>query len=681
MKFENFRTLVKAVPYGKNLPGAKYIFRATYRSINRTLGSEICRAEAAAKPPADWNLLKLHTNEFAVTFLTYPSFDKDPHPVLKQATKINLNSGRVVRTDYSRRANPPILHRKETFLPSDDPRIEEFTALTKAEEAAGLYRDTSRIGLRLYWESLIRKKGLCYEGHQLVEAKSSTVGKVIPPESALVERYRTAIKRYDLSKPVKLLIKHGLLREGRSFFDYGCGRGMDVEGLQSLGYTVGAWDPAFRPDGNRVSANVVNLGYVLNVIEHPLEREEALRKAFQLAEHVLIVSVLPRGQETEAHTRPMGDGFITKSGTFQKFYAPGELEDFIERFLNCEAVTLALGICLVFPDPAKREEFLATRSRRHIDWTNLATQLRFSQPSDRAEAMVGRYELNRALMDSLWGCILELGRPPESDEFDRINDLKRQTGGLRRSVELALRYHGPTLLQESKEVRKGDVLVYLAMKHFERRFLLKHISLRMKRDIKSFFGDFSKAKRHAMELLFASGDPDELRLALKDVDYGWYDQAEDQYSFHRSLFDHMPAIVRCYVLCGLRRFGDLDETDVIKIHLSTGKLTLHSYDDFDAKPLPELQLRIKIDLRKDFVTVFDHTVGEDRQLLFFKERFVGKNFRFANATRAFSKRLMKLGLTPESIGHGPKYSEFKAYLDQNNLTWALLPRRGKKAFK
>jgi hypothetical protein len=64
---------------------------------------------------------------------------------------------------------------------------------------------------------------------------------------------------------------------------------------------------------------------VLNVIEHQSERIDALKGAFELSKEVMIVSVLPRGQETQAHTRPMGDGYITKNGTFQKFYAPGEL--------------------------------------------------------------------------------------------------------------------------------------------------------------------------------------------------------------------------------------------------------------------------------------------------------------------------------------------------------------------
>src|ERR1700736_4573953 len=99
---------------------------------------------------------------------------------------------------------------------------------------------------------------------------------------------------------------------------------MDVEALQSLGYTAYGWDPAFRPNEAKAESEVVNLGYVLNFIENPEERIRVLRDAFQLARRLMIVSTMVAGQETDSHTRPYGDGFLTKTNTFQKFYEPGE---------------------------------------------------------------------------------------------------------------------------------------------------------------------------------------------------------------------------------------------------------------------------------------------------------------------------------------------------------------------
>jgi len=180
----------------------------------------ISRAEVAAQPDPSWNLLKFHINEVAVTFLSYPSFDQDPHPPLTEATKINLNTGSVIRTDYRGRNNPPILHRKEAFLPPGDQRIPDYAALTRKEEEAGLYRDPSRIGLRVQWLTLLRRLQLGHEGHRLVSRRIRTSAENLEngtkPE---VVRHRTAIKRYDLSKPVKQLLERGLIRKNETFFD------------------------------------------------------------------------------------------------------------------------------------------------------------------------------------------------------------------------------------------------------------------------------------------------------------------------------------------------------------------------------------------------------------------------------------------------------------------------------
>src|SRR6201987_148699 len=55
-----------------------------------------------------------------------------------------------------------------------------------------------------------------------------------------------------------------------------------------------------------------------------------LKSAFSLTERLLAVSTMVTGRETQAHSRPYRDGFLTKTNTFQKFFAPGELEALID---------------------------------------------------------------------------------------------------------------------------------------------------------------------------------------------------------------------------------------------------------------------------------------------------------------------------------------------------------------
>ena len=106
----------------------------------------------------------------------------------------------------------------------------------------------------------------------------------------MVQRHKTALGRAHLSRPIRLALTSGLIHQDITLLDYGCGRGDDVRTLSDLGYDCVGWDPAYRPDGELRPAAVVNLGYVVNVIEDPGERVETLRAAWRLASRVLIVA-------------------------------------------------------------------------------------------------------------------------------------------------------------------------------------------------------------------------------------------------------------------------------------------------------------------------------------------------------------------------------------------------------
>ncbi|MEO0018260.1 MAG: hypothetical protein RLZZ522_1543, partial [Verrucomicrobiota bacterium] len=91
--------------------------------------------------------------------------------------------------------------------------------------------------------------------------------------------------------PVKTLLELGQLRRGDSFFDYGCGHGGDVEAIGRLGHPSGGWDPVHAPDVPKQSADVINLGFVLNVIEDPAERVEALLDAWHHTRRTLTLTL------------------------------------------------------------------------------------------------------------------------------------------------------------------------------------------------------------------------------------------------------------------------------------------------------------------------------------------------------------------------------------------------------
>ncbi len=74
------------------------------------------------------------------------------------------------------------------------------------------------------------------------------------------------------------LLRFGFLDRSQSLFDYGCGRGDDLRLLAEMKVAATGSDPVFRPAGDRHPADIVNLGFVLNVIEDPGERHKRSRR-------------------------------------------------------------------------------------------------------------------------------------------------------------------------------------------------------------------------------------------------------------------------------------------------------------------------------------------------------------------------------------------------------------------
>ena len=175
---------------------------------------------------------------------------------------------------------------------------------------------------------------------------------------------RTAIRRTALSRPVALALKAGLIHQDRTFFDYGCGRGDDLVRLHKMGIPVSGWDPAFFPDEKRSAADIVNLGYVVNVIEDPAERVVVLAAAWELARKVLIVSARLDWEATDAAIGFQGDGIVTGKRTFQKFFTQEELRHLIRHVLNRRPIAAAPGIFYVFRDDADAQSFAVTRVSR-----------------------------------------------------------------------------------------------------------------------------------------------------------------------------------------------------------------------------------------------------------------------------------------------------------------------------
>lgn len=655
MKLAQYEQAVASIPFGKRLADALYVHRDGQLGLPLELRGLITTLVTKHGLGGEFNIIKFRTREARVSFLAYPEFFEDPHPVLQTSVTIDLRTGKIRTTDYAENPNPPILHRKEAFLPLHDARRVSFEALTKAEEAAGLFENSSTIGFKLNWDRLLASKGLRLDGHNLIRVALETAAPSPESKPVSIDRHKTALVRYGLSKPVRTILEYGVLRKADTFFDYGCGLGADIQGLQALGYAAAGWDPEHRPDEKRTESDVVNLGYVVNVIEDPAERIEVLCQAYGLARKLLVVSALIEGSVVLSRPQAFGDGMLTKWNTFQKHFEQHELQQFIEDALETTAVPVALGIFYVFRDPTEQQQFLARRTHRSADWDLLKARTGFLPPPGRSRK--SPLDQHRELLEHFWECLVELGRMPAPEEYPRYGELVQALRSPKRAMRALLTDGRAEAFEKAQTNRKTDLLVYLASSNLRNRVPLKHLPLGVRLDIRTFFGDYNSGLAAGLELLYSVGDADEIVLACEETSVGWQD--EQALYVHKSAIGYLPAILRAYISCGEVLYGNAAEADLIKLHKASGKLTFLVYDDFDGKPLPQLHYRVKVNLRTGWVHVFDHIA--EGQLLYYKHRYLHPSYPGYDSVQGLGSNLKELGI-PENAFIGPSMAELRTRL-------------------
>ncbi|MCY4058413.1 MAG: DNA phosphorothioation-associated putative methyltransferase [Gammaproteobacteria bacterium] len=423
--------------------------------------------------------------------------------------------------------------------------------------------------------------------------------------TSTIERRRTALRRSALSSPMQHLLRFGFLDGTRTLFDYGCGRGDDLRLLAQMKVPATGWDPVFRADVDRQPADIVNLGFVLNVIEDAGERRETLKAAFSLAHKVLIVSVMLGYQSKREQFAAFEDGVGTQRNTFQKYYAQDEFRSYVEKTLGANAIPIAAGICIVFKNAVEEQLFLLARQQVRREW-------RLLRRDPDSAAVASMIEDHREQMDAYWLRALELGRPAAPEECPQAQSLIRLVGSWRRVHEWVGRFFNPEEFEAAAIGRQEDLLVYFALGHFGRRRPVSELPDRLQRDVQFFFGSITKARNAGKRALFATGDSARLEEAAAfchdELGIGVLNDDHDL-TFHQSVLGECLPLIRIYVGCALQLFGDAGSVDLIKVHLQSGKVTFLVYDDFEGVATPRLIERIKVDLPRLRVDFFDY-VGE-----------------------------------------------------------------------
>jgi DNA phosphorothioation-associated putative methyltransferase len=599
---------------GKVVANAVYVVPDNVDTLPPGYSNLIEKAKALAEEfSPEFNVLKISPKSSQISFLAYEDLVNSPFPALRRSVAVNIEKETVSERSYTARDNPPIFHRKELLFGNGHPKYEGFALLTRTLEGLGLFGETSRIGNKQDWEALLSSVGVQLQGHRVIRSE-------LDPSGQEIARHRTALVRSSLSSPIEIAIKFELLTEELTLFDYGCGRGDDIALLAADGFDAVGWDPYYAVDGTKRSSQVVNLGFVLNVIEAPSERVSVLQDAYGYAEKVLLVAALIDGQKSRSQARRYRDGIITQRGTFQKFFTQMELRELIEASLNTEAISVGPGLFIVIRDEAEREAFLRTRHKR-------ASHQVLPRISSRAKRLIElTSQEDQALSTQYWRVACELGRLPRPSELPApILEWVNQTfGNPKKAAAWLVDHFGRDGLERAAQQKKDQLVGYLALAIFRRKKLRNLMTPELRREVKRTFGTLKEAEAEAFQALRSMADPDALAndcMIAAEQGCAQIDSKSRLVVLSERIVE-LPSALQ--VVIGVAEwFGDdLSSVDVVNVAPERAVVTFHHYRDFQNEPFPMLEARLRVGLIKQTVRYLPELQTEPPRLFIGKSDFL-----------------------------------------------------------
>lgn len=433
----------------------------------------------------------------------------------------------------------------------------------------------------------------------------------------------------------------GIITKGTSVFDYGCGLGADIRYLRSRRIRADGWDPHHRSKQKIVTADVINLVYVLNVIENIRERDETLVRAFVLARRVLIVAV--RTAATLDEAEQFADGVITRRGTFQKVYAQSEFREYLEAVLQRRIHIAALGVAYVFKDEEAEARYVANRAfTRRLEYrTDLIQEFKESKLANKYVALAN-----------------QLGRLPLAEEFPKYRNLVESFGSPKRIERLALVFIDHTAFEGSRDQRREDIVTYLAMLKLKniKPPGISRLPVSIQSDIKAIWRTYSDALKEGEQFLFGIGKAEVVAKTCRACPVGKL--LPSHLYVHRSAEDELPPLLRVLLFAAKEIVGELPY-DLVKFAKDGRAVSFLLYRDFDGDPHPSLLRSVKVFLPKAVFDVREYFNSPNPPILHRKETFVLPNYPYFGTFKRLSEQEEALGLLSASdIGYRQLWDNF-----------------------
>lgn len=433
------------------------------------------------------------------------------------------------------------------------------------------------------------------------------------------------MRRYRASRPIAMALADGIVTRDTSVCDYGCGHGGDLQFLRKRGIRASGWDPVHYPRGRLQPADVVNLGYVLNVIEEPAEREQTLRRAFELCRKALVVAV--RVDREGAGPQTFSDGCITSRGTFQKIYEQAEFLGYVVQTLGTKSYPASLGIAYVFKDEETEGNYIASRAfTRRLEYRTDLIEEFAKHPKARKLVRLAN----------------KLGRLPLAEEFSDYAALVETFGSPKRIERLLLGRINPDAFEGSREQRKEDIQTYLAMLRLRGIPAppLSSLPSSIRADIRTIWKTYAQARDEANKFLFSLGQAELVQAVCQSAPVGKR-VSRDLY-VHTSAEDELPALLRLVGFAAKQIVGEVDY-NIIKFATDGRSVSFLSYEAFDEEPHPPLRRSIRVFLPRADYSLREYT-GSNVPILHRKDTLVSAAYPRYQVFRQLTEDEEALGL-------------------------------------
>jgi DNA phosphorothioation-associated putative methyltransferase len=374
---------------------------------------------------------------------------------------------------------------------------------------------------------------------------------------------------------------------------------------------------------------VVNLGFVLNVIDRPEERVETLRDAWALAGQVLVIAVRPEWELRQVEGRRYGDGVLTVKGTFQKFFGQEEIRALIETVTGVSPVAAAPGVFYVFRDEMRGQDVRARLIRTRVALP----------PMSSSES---RFQLHRDVLAPLIAFVEQRGRLPLNEELPNWQAVERVFGSVKRAFTLVRRVEGDARWAVARTAAEENLIVFLALAAFRGRPRMMELSEGLRADIKALFGNYKVACRNADAALFGLGDRAELDRHLTSSPVGKV--LPDALYVHATAVPSLDVVLRLYEGCARSLVGDVPGGNVVKLGRGARRISYLAYPEFDRDPHPRLHASMRVDLQSFGVRYSQFTELHNPPVLHRKEMFVTRDYPRREIFRRLSDAEEKCGL-------------------------------------